>query len=115
MPVDPNDPKGAVEFSRYKLRASLRTGVYYEELLKLLIGLCGMHVDFQLGADGGAVELTIEGDVTAEDIALAAQEARGDIEELMGLAPRWSGGMLGVMQLITLCQICDSLRSRMLQ
>lgn len=114
MPADP-DLENAVELSRYKLHVSLRSGVFYEDLLKLLIGLCGMHVDFQLGSDGGAVELVIAGDVTAEDIALAGQEIRGDIEELMGLNPRWHGGMLGVMQLVTLCQICDSLRTRMLQ
>jgi uridine kinase len=95
-----------------KLRLLLRRGVYYEPLVRVLIGVCGLHVDVVLSRDSDDVEITIEGDVSPEDVAMAARELLPEVDELLDLRPRWRDGMTGLMQLISLAQALQSLRER---
>ena len=63
-----------------------------------------------LGAD--EVEITVEGDVWAEDIALAAGTLAPNLQEMLDIRPRWEDGMTGIMQLMVLLQIEESLKNR---
>jgi uridine kinase len=96
-----------------KLRVLLRHGIYYESLVRVLIGVCGLHVDVTLVEGSPAVEITIEGDVNEEDVVLAARQLVPHMDELLDLEPKWFGGMTGVMQLMSLAQSVQALRSRL--
>ncbi len=99
---------------RLKLGVSARQGMYYEDLVRVLIGVCGLHVDISQESADGAVELTIEGEADSDDIALAARELLPQLNELLDIAPAWQGGMQGLMQLIVLTHITQALRARLL-
>jgi len=61
---------------------------------------------------GSMVRLTVEGDVVADDVRLAAGILIPHLDELLDRAPAWRGHMLGIMQLISLVQIDQALRMR---
>ena len=58
------------------------------------------------------VELSVEGEVTAEDVQLAAGIMVPHLDELIDRTPGWQGHMIGIMQLISLVQIDQALRMR---
>lgn len=95
-----------------KLSATIRNGTYHERLARMLIGICGLHLDMELAEDSDEVEMTIEGDVTAEDIALAAGTLAPNLQEMLDIRPHWEDGMTGIMQLMVLLQIEESLKNR---
>ncbi|WP_363799984.1 hypothetical protein ABU614_08240 [Lysobacter firmicutimachus] len=97
---------------RLKLVALIRNGTSHERMARILIGICGLHLDVQTAEDGGEVEMSIEGDVAAEDIAMAARALVPGLEEMLDIQPRWEDGMSGIMQLLVLIQIEESLKSR---
>ena len=99
---------------RLKLNVRGRQGLYYEDLVLVLIGVCGLHVDIAQESADGAVELTIEGETDGDDIALAARELLPQLNELLDITPIWQDGMLGLMQLIVLTHITQALRARLL-
>lgn len=114
QPIHPatlNDPEVPL---RLKLGVLARQGLYYEELVRVLIGVCGLHVDIENEGADGAVELTIEGETDRDDIALAARELLPSLNELLDTLPTWEGTMTGVMQLIILSHITQSLRARLI-
>lgn len=97
-----------------KLVVRARAGFDYSQLVRELIGICGLHVDMTVqGADGSAT-LTAEGEITGEDIALAVHKMLPHFEEMLDLKPAWSNGTLGLMQLIVLQHTEQSLRKRLL-
>ncbi len=81
--------------------------------MRVLIGICGLHVDVTLVEGSSAVEITIEGDVDDEDVVLAARQLVPYMDELLDLEPKWSGGMTGVMQLVAMAQSVQALGSRL--
>jgi len=95
-----------------KLQVLLRSGIFYEPLVRVLIGVCGLHVDVALGPESDDVVITIEGEVTAEDVALAAGKLLPEVDEFLDLRPGWQGDMAGLMQLVTLAQAVHALRGR---
>lgn len=98
---------------RMKLGVRTRHGMYYEDLIRALIGVCGLHVDVNMESPNNRLELIIEGEATADDVALAAKRLLPHIGDLLDLHPAWRDGMLGVMQLIVLVHIAQSLRTRL--
>jgi len=95
-----------------KLSAQIRNGTYHERLARILIGICGLHLDIELAEDSDEVGMTIEGDVSAEDIALAAASLAPNLQEMLDIRPEWEDGMTGIMQLMVLLQIEESLKNR---
>ena len=110
----PETPLSDGEAIRLKLVVHARHGADYDRLVRVLISVCGLHVDMTVqGADGSAT-LTVEGETTGEDIALAVRKLLPEFEEMIDLMPAWSNGMLGLMQLIVLLHTEQSLRKRLL-
>lgn len=98
---------------RYKLMARSRHGFNELTLLRVLVGICGLHVDMITNENNGTeIELTIEGETSADDIKLAAQIICPRIFEFLDISPDWQDGVLGLMQLITLAHINQSLTKR---
>jgi hypothetical protein len=75
------------------------------------VGVCGLHVDHQWNQSSQAIELSIEGDVSAADIEMAANLLCPRLKDFLDLNPTWENGPLGLMQLITLVHI-DQLLAR---
>ncbi|MDB5775649.1 MAG: uridine kinase [Herbaspirillum sp.] len=99
---------------RLKLFARSRHGLNEESLVRVLIGVCGLHVDMSMSHEGNEVELTIEGETSADDIALAAATLFPNISEFLDTSPRWEDGILGLMQLISLSHINQALKKRLI-
>ncbi len=97
---------------RLKLSVRTRHGLNEINLIRVLVGVCGLHVDMSVNNDGSEVVLTIEGDTSAEDIAMAAQMLCPRVIEFLDTQPKWQDGVMGLMQLITLSHISQSLTKR---
>ena len=97
---------------RLKLVVKSRHGFNELSLKRVLIGVCGLHVDMSTNADVSEVEISIEGEASAEDIQMAAQLICPKIFEFLDLQPQWQNGVLGLMQLITLSHINQALTRR---
>ena len=97
---------------RFKLVARSRHGLNEMYLTRVLVGICGLHVDMVVSGDASEVELSIEGETTAQDIALAAQMVCPRIFEFLDIYPKWQDGVTGLMQLITLSHINQALTKR---
>lgn len=101
------------EAKQIKLRLDVQSkiGLNSYDLTRILIGICGLHVNQGWNQTTKAIELSIEGDVTAEDISLAVSILCPRISEFLYVTPKWESGSLGLMQLITLIHI-DKLLTR---
>lgn len=97
---------------RLKLIVNTKNGFSELSIHRILVGICGLHVDIVVGEDGSAVQMTIEGDVSADDIAIAAEILCPRVFEFLDISPKWQDGMLGLMQLITLSHINQALTKR---
>jgi uridine kinase len=97
---------------RLKLVIKSRHGFNELSLKRVLIGVCGLHVDMNTNDDASEVELSIEGETSAQDIQMAAQLICPQIFEFLDLQPQWQNGTLGLMQLVTLSHINQSLTRR---
>jgi len=95
---------------RFKLTVRSRKGLDELTLTRVLVGICGLHVD--INNDASEVSMTIEGENTAEDIALAAEMAYPRLFEFLDTEPKWEDGITGLMQLITLSHIHQALTKR---
>lgn len=99
---------------RYKLFVQSRNGLNELSLSRVLIGVCGLHVDMGMKNEGSEVELTIEGETSAEDIELAAKMLFPRVLEFLDISPRWQDGIMGIMQLITLSHVNQALNKRLI-
>ena len=97
---------------RFKVVARSRHGLNEQSLTRVLVGICGLHVDLVVSSDASEVELTIEGETSAQDIALAAQMICPRIFEFLDINPQWQDGVIGLMQLICLSHINQALTKR---
>jgi uridine kinase len=97
---------------RLKLVVKSRHGFNELSLKSVLIGICGLHVDISTNHDTSEIELSIEGETTAQDIQMAAALICPRIFEFLDLNPQWQNGAIGLMQLITLSHINQALTRR---
>lgn len=95
---------------RFKLTVRSRKGLDEMTLTRVLVGICGLHVDIDNNAS--EISMTIEGENTAEDIALASKMIYPRLFEFLDTEPKWENGIMGVMQLITLSHINQALTKR---
>jgi uridine kinase len=98
--------------SNTKLRVTIKNGVYYQELVKVLIGVCALQVNIESIDDRGEVILEISGDVGSEDVELAINMLASHIEELLNFGAEFSSGAQGIMQIITILEVDEALKRR---
>ena len=113
-PIHSSSLANASEVSSPRLRLVIKSRHGFNELSlkRVLIGVCGLHVDMSTNADVSEVEISIEGEASAEDIRMAAELICPQIFEFLDLKPKWQNGVLGLMQLVTLSHINQSLTRR---
>jgi len=100
---------------RLKLVVTTRHGFNELSLNRVLVGVCGLHVDIVASQIGADVRMTIEGESTAADVALAAQILCPGVLEFLDINPQWQDGFVGLMQLITLTHISQAMTKRFIQ
>lgn len=116
QPIHPHilDESREQKMLRFKLVARSRHGLNERSLTRVLVGICGLHVDMVASTGNSAVEFTIEGDSSAKDIELAARMICPQLFEFLDIRPKWEDGVLGLMQLVTLSNINQVLTKRFL-
>ncbi|SDO87790.1 Uridine kinase [Pseudomonas arsenicoxydans] len=114
QPIHPRILEGAVKNHplHFKIVARSRNGLNELSLTRVLVGVCGLHVDMSTCNDTTEVELTIEGETSAHDIEMAARMICPRVFEFLDLKPQWQNGVMGLMQLITLSHINQALTKR---
>lgn len=114
-PIHPQVLEGnAMSTPRLRLEVRTRHGFNELSLTRVLVGVCGLHVDITPSEDGAELIISIEGESSAEDVAMAAKILCSRVTEFLDLAPRWQDGVTGLMQLITLTHIDQALTKRIL-
>ena len=98
--------------SNLKVRVCIRNGIYYDELVRILIGVCGLQVNVDSIDERGEVILEVSGDVSPEDISLAIHLLVPHMEELFDFSPEFSSGVQGIMQIIALMEMDEALKRR---
>jgi uridine kinase len=98
--------------SNLKVRACIRNGIYYHELVRVLIGICGLQVNIDSIDEKGEVVLEVSGDVASEDVSLAVNILVPHMKELFDFNAKFSDGVQGIMQIITLMEIDEALKRR---
>jgi uridine kinase len=113
-PINPNqirDYAQKIQSISLKLLIESKIGINQYNLIRVLVSACGLHVDHQWNQSSQAIELSIEGDVSAADIEMATNLLCPRLKDFLDLNPTWENGPLGLMQLITLVHI-DQLLAR---
>ena len=98
---------------KLKLVVSSLWGMQQESLFRVLVGICGLHVDMEFSSKKNEVVMVIEGDVLAEDVELAAQKTLSPLIEILDLNAKWEDGIRGLMQLVVLTFINQSFKERL--
>jgi len=88
-----------------KMDVFLRDGIYAEILSKALISICGVKLNSNISNNDFSAKISIEGDIWAEDIKLAASRLVPNLEEIIDYNAKWESNIIGLMQLIILMQI----------
>tara|TARA_R110001583_G_scaffold149372_1_gene301452 strand:+ start:11458 stop:13503 length:2046 start_codon:yes stop_codon:yes gene_type:complete len=99
---------------RFKLIVSSKQGFNELELVRALIGVCGLHVDIEYSDGLNEVSITIEGETRCDDVAMAASIVCPRIFEFLDIIPKWQDGVTGIMQLLVLSHINQALTKRFL-
>jgi len=89
-------------------------GLNESTITHTLISLSSVKVDRNIKSGGNGFELTIEGDISPEDIAMLVKKVCPRILEFLDIKPIWNSGYLGLMQFFTLSHINQSLNKRLL-
>jgi uridine kinase len=99
---------------RFKLFVRSRNGLSELSLTRVLVGVCGLHVDMGINNETAEMELMIEGETSSADVELAAKMLFPRVLEFLDIQPQWQNGVLGLMQLITLSHINQALSRRLI-
>jgi uridine kinase len=111
-PINPEMDNAELSDSRVNLNVVIRGGVYYQELLKVLTGVCGLQVNIKYADNLNMVEIDIQGDVDAEDIKFASNIMTPNLSEFIDNECGFTSGKLGLMQMIALVEIDRALKRR---
>ncbi len=96
----------------FKIKALIRNGYYYQEIVRVLIGICGLHVNIEQLEEFGEVLLDISGELHSEDTKLAISILLPELDELLDRGATFGSGITGMMQIIALMEINEALRKR---
>jgi uridine kinase len=111
-PSNPNLLDEDLEKIKLNLQVKLNRGIFYDDLRRSLIGICGLNININHIDNAGGVTVDIQGEVEGEDILLASKMLFPHLDELIDFETGFRDGMLGVMQLFAIVEINESLMQR---
>ena len=114
-PIHPRLLEGTnvAKILRYKITTRARHGLNEQDLVRVLVGVCGFHVDMVYSDNPSMFTMTVEGESCADDVAFAAKLVCPNITEFLDIEPKWQDGITGLMQLITVSHINQALIKRL--
>ena len=101
-----------IENVELKLRVIIKSCPYYNELASVLTEECNLSISIKDIDEIGTVEIEISGEVQREDIRKSSEILAPQMTELIDIKNGFSKGILGVMELITLVEINNDVRSK---
>ena len=111
-PINSEIDSSELNDNRLRLNIKIQNGAYYQELMRVLIGVCGLQVGVDELDEYGNVELTVQGEIQSEDIRFASIMVIPHLSEFINQEDGFCDGMLGVMQLVALMEIDEVLKIR---
>jgi hypothetical protein len=111
-PINSEIDSSELNDNRLRLNIKIQNGAYYQELMRVLIGVCGLQVGVDELDEYGNVELTVQGEIQSEDIRFASIMVIPHLSEFINQEEGFCDGMLGVMQLVALMEIDEVLKIR---
>ena len=114
QPVRSVENKNEIENIRFKLIINSRHGFDEASLTRIMVGVCGLHVNTNLSDDASEIELIVEGDISKEDIELSAKILFPQIVDFLDIYPKWHDGITGLMQLVVLSHMNQLLSKRLI-
>ncbi len=111
-PINSEIDSSELNDNRLRLNIKIQNGAYYQELMRVLIGVCGLQVGVDELDEYGNVELTVQGEIQSEDIRFASIMVIPHLSEFINQEEGFCDGMLGVMQLVALMEIDEMLKIR---
>lgn len=114
QPIRPDLLASATAVPRMKVVVRTRQGYNERSLHRVLVGVCGLHVDLLLSVDGRDLQMSIEGETSEADIRMAARMLCPNMQEFLDIPACWHDGPLGIMQLVTLSHISHALAKRLI-
>ncbi len=115
-PANPNSLKIKKDKKLPPLKLIVRSpyGLNESTITHNLISLSSVKVDRDIRSGSNGFELSIEGDISSEDIAMLVKKVCPRILEFLDIKPKWNEGYLGLMQFFTLSHINQSLNKRLI-
>jgi uridine kinase len=104
------DIRRPIDTGLLRLIVIFRRGKNFDEPTRLLMALCGVYVT-ESPLDDGRLQLLIEGEPTADDVAALARRLVPGMADFIAVEPKWHAAMTGIMQLIILHEL-DSVRRK---
>jgi uridine kinase len=95
------------------LDIGIRESIFYLKLMRILISVCGLQANIENIDEQGNVELQVRGEVDHDSVQVACNIAIPNLIELLKEGKYIYNGTAGIMQLILLMEIDDSLKRRM--
>ena len=99
---------------KMELRVKTSNTLKFLSLKRVLVAVCGLHVNVENTSQNNQVEMYIEGEVSEQDIALATKILCPRAIEFLDTKPLWRSGVEGLIQLIVMINIDQSLTERFL-
>ncbi|MCA9400532.1 MAG: hypothetical protein KC713_02820 [Candidatus Omnitrophica bacterium] len=104
-PFDAKDPNVAV---RYQLRFTIDSNISLNWLAEELQKTCEVYWDYS--EDLTSQNLTVEGEIEAEEVGRLASQMIANLEELLGERPQWEHGYRGLVQLMVVLIISEKIK-----
>jgi uridine kinase len=95
-----------------RLRITMTNTLNAEAIHRTLVGICGLAAEVSLREGDATVEILVEGEAEGADFALAAACLVPDLDRLLSREPVWQPNIAGLMQLIILVELAETLRHR---
>ena len=95
------------------IKVILNRKYYSEEISKILVGLCGLHVQWEgINSFENKIELRIQGQISSEDVKFAIKSAVPYLMEIIDINYLFHSGVFGLIELVTLLEIDQALKKR---
>ena len=97
---------------KLKLNVGIKNCLYYQELHSVLNNISSLNIQISNIDSASNVNFDIKGDPTVDEITNSSKILIPQIEEIMDVNSKFSSGVTGVMQLIVLIELVESLKRR---
>jgi uridine kinase len=116
QPLQPEKLREALAAPSVRMKLVVRSRhILYEQMLRrILVGICGLHLDVLHHRESGEIVLVVEGDCSADDMAQAARLICPNMLDYLDIHPLWKNGVSGVMQLVVLAHINQIYRKQLI-